>query len=136
MNGYANTIILQHSISVYVAYQQYNIKYSKDHTHLNTYTYSTIHIVVTRLKYIMLLKLPIILSRNSFNFYLLFPTFYYKSMQICYKNHNILLIKHKTYHLLYSQKISRATIFEDFKVFCSTSKILSSHFQCQKSRFI
>ena len=40
----------------------------------------------------MLLKLPIILSGNSFNFYLLFPklfpTFYYKSMQKCYKNHN------------------------------------------------
>ena len=30
----------------------------------------------------------------------LFPTFYYKSMQMCYKNHNILLIKHKIYHLL------------------------------------
>ena len=40
----------------------------------------------------MLLKLPIILSGNSFNFYLLFPkllpTFYYKSMQKCYKNLN------------------------------------------------
>ena len=50
----------------------------------------------TRLKYIMLLKLPIILSRDSFNFYTkLFPTFYYKSMQMCYKNHNISLIKQK-----------------------------------------
>ena len=53
-----------------------------------------------RLKYIMLLKLPNSPSRNSFNFYLLFPTFYYKSMQMYYKNHNILLIKHKTGHLL------------------------------------
>ena len=61
--------------------------------------------VAVRLKYIMLLKHWIILSRNSFNFYLLlpklFPTFYYRSMQMCYKNHNILLTKHKTYHLLF-----------------------------------
>ena len=39
-----------------------------------------------RLKYIILLKLPIILSGNSFNFNLLFPklfpTFYYKSIQM------------------------------------------------------
>ena len=59
--------------------------------------------MVFRLKYIMLLKHPIILSENSFNFYLLFPklfpTTYYKSMQMCYQHHNILLIKHKTYYL-------------------------------------
>ena len=49
--------------------------------------------VIYRLKYIMLLKFPIILSGNSFNFYLLFPklflTFYCKCMQLCYKNHII-----------------------------------------------
>ena len=55
-----------------------------------------------RLKYIMLLKLSIkaiILSRNSFK---LFPTLYYKSMQMCYKNHNthtiIILISHLMYN--------------------------------------
>ena len=55
------------------------------------------------IKYIMLLKLPIILSGNSFNFYLLpiIPKIIPKLLlQIYYKNHNILLIKHKTYHLL------------------------------------
>ena len=50
----------------------------------------TVHIT-SRLKYIMLLKLLIILSGNSFNFYLLFPklfpTFYCKYIQLCYKNY-------------------------------------------------
>ena len=68
---------------------------------------------IVKLKYIILLKLPIILSGNSFNFYLLFlPTFYYISMQMCYKKQYltyktqnisfIILISHLMYNKSFS----------------------------------
>ena len=50
--------------------------------------YVCVCVCACRLKYIMLLILPIILSRNPYPLFpKLFSTFYYKSMQICYKNH-------------------------------------------------
>ena len=92
------------------------ISYMREFIVTSKSTYNIILLFTLRIKYIMLLKLPIILSRNSFNFYLLFPklfpTFYYKSMQMCYNNHNILLIKHKhtiitlISHLMYIKAFS------------------------------
>ena len=72
-------------------------------------------IAAYRLKYIMLLKLPIILSRNSFNFYLLFPKlFYYSTINLSYVLQEPQYLTYKTQNIPFIILISHLMYNKSF----------------------